>query len=167
MEKVMNKTIQATLAALAFGICATSVYAGDEDRGGGPHKPGKSACGNDCKGKIDIVLEVPKHCDLDIADSNLVLTEQNNYTDATTFGVRTNADYSLTITPPGTLVNGTRSVPVSVQTTRRGGAAYSSGSTVTWDGREHTYGVRAQARNIGIGTYAGTYRGTYGVEVKF
>ena len=33
MEKVMNKAIQATLAALAFGICATSVYAGDEDRG--------------------------------------------------------------------------------------------------------------------------------------
>jgi|SRR5690606_2427476 hypothetical protein len=166
MEKVMNKTIQAALAALAFGVCVTSVHAGEADRGGG-HKPGKSSCGHDCKGKIDIVLEVPKHCDLDIADSSLVLTEQNNYTDATTFGVRTNADYSLTITPPGTLVNGTRSVPVSVQTTRRGGAAYSSGSTVTWDGREHTYGVRAQARNIGIGTYAGTYRGTYGVEVKF
>lgn len=166
MEKAMNKTIQVALAALAFGVCATSVYAGDEDRGGGPHKPGKSGCGNDCKGKIDIVLEVPKHCDLDIEDSTLVLTEQNRYTDSTTFGVRTNADYSLAITPPGTLANGTRTVPVDVVTSR-GRAEYTSGSTVSWDGREHTYSVRAQARNIGIGTYAGTYRGTYGVEIKF
>lgn len=166
MEKVMNKTIQAALAALAFGVCATSVYAGEADRGGGPHKPGKSSCGHDCKGKIDIVLEVPKHCDLDIDDSNLLLTEQNNYIDSTTFDVRTNADYSLTITPPGTLVNGTRTVPVDV-VTRRGPREYTSGTTVNWDGREHTYRVRAQAQNIGIGTYAGTYRGTYGVEIKF
>ena len=168
MEKVMNKTIQAALAALAFGVCATSVYAGGPGGPGSqPHKPGKSACGHDCKGKIDIVLEVPKHCDLDIADSTLVLTEQNNYTDSTTFAVRTNADYRLAITPPSTLVNGSRSVPVSVDTTRRGGATYRNGSTVNWDGREHTYGVKAYARNIGIGTYAGNYKGTYGVEIKF
>ncbi|WP_407307514.1 hypothetical protein [Acinetobacter sp.] len=162
----MNKKIQTALAALAFGVCATSVYAGPPERGGGPHKPGKTSCGNECKGKIDIVLEVPKHCDFSIADSSLALTAQNNYTASTTFDVSTNADYSLTITPPGTLVNGARSVPVSVQTTR-GGATYASGSTVNWDGRAHTYGVRAQASNIGVGTYAGTYRGTYGVEVKF
>ncbi len=72
--------------------------------------------------KSDIVLEVPRHCDLDVETPRLTLaqTTGGNWSDAGFFNVSTNAPYRLNINPLNTLRNGENSVPVVVTTTRGG-----------------------------------------------
>ena len=166
----MNKMTQTALAALVFGL-GSAAYAGGGGHGGGGyggHHSGKHGCGSDCKGDIKIDLVVDKHCDLDIDDKYLKLDSKNRFRDSTHFDVRTNANYSLKIEKPTQLVNGGKTVPVDVVTTGKNYKEYTSGTTVNWDGSKHTYKVTATSRGWDpLTTMAGTYSGTYKVEVKF
>ena len=164
----MNKLIKVAVSALVLGL-GTAAYATDAKPGQGGHHGGNSGCGSagDCKGKIDIDLVVEKHCDLDVDESLLTLNKNNSYTDSTKFQVRTNANYYLAISAPTKLVDGTQSVPVTVTTTGLGGT-YTSPTVINWNGLEHEYTVKATSAGLdAMATRAGTYKGTYNVEVKF
>mgnify|MGYP004576716471 CR=1 FL=1 len=177
MEKNMKKMTQATLAALVlgFGFSSTALYAAEANRGGPPqqgpnkpHKPGKHGCGDKCDGKIDIVLEVPRHCDLDVDTPRLTLaqTTGGNWSDAGFFNVSTNAPYRLNINPLNTLRNGENTVPVVVTTTRGGKAYYGTQSSTK--GQAHRWDVAATVAGSAVeAADAGTYRGVYNVEVRF
>ncbi|MGE8537931.1 MAG: hypothetical protein ACN6NI_01490 [Acinetobacter sp.] len=169
----MNKMTQAALAALviSFGFGSTVVYAADTAGRPGqqkPHKPGKHGCGDKCDGKIDVVLEVARHCDLDVLNPTLTLAAgaDGNWAAAGAFNVRTNAPYRLNIAPLTQLRNGATSVPVTVATTR-GGNAY-SGTQSSTAGLDHTWDVNASVLSSVVNAAdAGTYRGVYNVEVRF
>ncbi|WP_216935066.1 MULTISPECIES: hypothetical protein [unclassified Acinetobacter] len=166
----MNKMTQAVLATvvLSFGLGSTAVYANQVAGKPGSHKPGKHGCGDKCDGKIDIVLDVPRHCDLDVETPQLTLaqTTGGNWSDAGFFNVSTNAPYRLNINAPNNLRSGQNTVPVSMTTTR-GGKAYSGTQTST-KGQAHRWDVAATVAGSAIAAAdAGTYLGTYNVEVRF
>lgn len=170
----MNKMTQAALAALVLGVCSTGVYATEDvasfgGSGGGNHHSGNSGCGTDCKGSIDITLEVPKHCDLDINKKTIVMTKGSGITwsGSSSFDVSANAPYSLTITKPSTLVNGSASIGVSVATLL--GSAPYTGGTLSYQSAARVFNVNATTTNTTSldSAQAGTYKGTYTVAVAF
>ncbi|ATO18699.1 hypothetical protein BS636_02990 [Acinetobacter sp. LoGeW2-3] len=170
----MNKIIFAALASLVVGLGSASVYAGD-DHGKGPnkpHKPGKSSCGDKCDGKIKILLDVPRHCDLDILDETLTLTERNgNWTDTGSFTVRTNAPYRLDISAPRNLTGpaGAR-VPVDVTTRQAGARGEVRGNTTFASTRnaDQRFNVTATVSGTNYAEAdAGLYSGIYTVAVRF
>ncbi len=177
MEKTMNKIVLTALASVVLGLGSASVYAGGPDRGPGPskptkpHKPGKHACGDKCDGKINVVLDVARHCDLDIVDETLTLAQAQNgtWTDTGTFNVRTNAPYRLQISAPNTLTGAGGAVPVQVSTRQNGAAdAYNGGTLASTGNADQAFNVTATvAQNDYNNADAGTYRGTYTVAVRF
>ncbi|OAL80038.1 hypothetical protein E0H80_03450 [Acinetobacter sp. ANC 4779] len=95
----MNKMTQAALAALAFGVCATSVYAGDEDRGGGydPKPPVDwSKCNTlGCEKEIPITLDIKKKCVV-TGGQGIVLSAAGG-TQTTNYSITTNTPYVLNL----------------------------------------------------------------------
>lgn len=177
MEKKMNKIVLTALASLVLGLGSASVYAGGPSHGPGPskpskpHKPGKHGCGDKCDGKINVVLDVAKHCDLDIIDETLTLAaaSDGSWTDTGTFNVRTNAPYRLQISPLNTLTGPGGSVPVQVSTRLNGAAdAYNGGNLPSTGNADQAFNVTATvAESAYNGADAGIYRGTYTVAVRF
>lgn len=173
----MNKIVLTALASLVLGLGSASVYAGAPSQGPGPskptkpHKPGKHGCGDKCDGKINVVLDVAKHCDLDIINETLTLAAASggNWTGTGRFNVRTNASYRLDISPLNNLTGPGGSVPVEV-TTRQAGATsnYTGGQLASTRNDDQAFNVTATvAANAYNAADAGIYRGNYTVAVRF
>ncbi|SPL69972.1 hypothetical protein [Acinetobacter stercoris] len=172
----MSKIVKTVLASLVFGLCSAAAFADGEDlaaKGGGGghggHNPGNSGCGTTCNGKIDISLDVPKHCDLDIITDTITLanTSGNSWSGSGSFTVAANSDYRLNITAPTQLNNGLYSVGVNVDTKKPGGASYMTGEVLPFSASARTFTVQANSTFDPTTTRYGTYTGIYQVAVDF
>lgn len=171
----MKKITQVALAALVLGVGSASVYAGGDDRGSSQHKPhkaGKHGCGDKCEGKMKIVLDIPRHCDLDILDETLTLTQARNgsWTDTGAFTVRTNAPYRLDISAPQVLNGqGGATIPVQVSTRQhRSGRDYNGRYLPSTKNADQRFNVTATVSNDNYSEAdAGLYSGIYTVAVRF
>ncbi|CAB1208528.1 hypothetical protein [Acinetobacter bouvetii] len=167
----MNKMTQAALAAFVLGACATGVYAGENDKRTPERAP--VGCGVDCKDKIDIVLNVEPHCDIDVTTPTLTLQDKaGGDTKTGSFKVGANALFKINLTTANgeKLKFANNEIPVSI-VTKRGGTviplnATTGGQPFTLGGWTK-YDVTAKVGEVGINKPVGTYKEELRIAVSF